>query len=88
LEPSLLQAEQLQLPQPVLVGEVFYSMDHLCGPPLDVFQQYNWNYPSPCSPSRNLVIDLNINEIKHKDKKHVEMDEQKDVEGGSGEMLH
>ena len=34
-EPSLLQAEQPQLPQPVVVGEVLQPFDHLCGPPLD-----------------------------------------------------
>jgi len=37
-EPSLLQAEQSQLPQPVLTGEVFQPSDHLCGPPLDPLQ--------------------------------------------------
>ena len=31
-EPSLLQAEQLQLPQPVLIGEVLQSSDHLRAP--------------------------------------------------------
>ena len=31
LEPSLLQAEQPQLPQPVLVAEVLQPSDHLCG---------------------------------------------------------
>ncbi|KAK4811312.1 LOW QUALITY PROTEIN: hypothetical protein QYF61_024448 [Mycteria americana] len=38
-EPSLLQAEQLQLSQPVLVGEVFQPSDHFRGPPLDPLQQ-------------------------------------------------
>ena len=33
-EPSLFQAEQPQLSQPVLTGEVFHSLDHFCGPPL------------------------------------------------------
>ena len=31
LEPSLFQAEQPQLPQPVLIGEVFHSLDRFCG---------------------------------------------------------
>jgi len=35
LESSLLQAEQPQLSQPFLVGEVFQSSDRFCGPPLD-----------------------------------------------------
>ncbi|KAK4832884.1 hypothetical protein QYF61_026434 [Mycteria americana] len=38
-EPSLLQAEQPQLSQPFLTGEVFHSSDHFCGPPLDLLQQ-------------------------------------------------
>jgi len=36
LEPSLLQAEQVQLPQPVFVGEVLQPSEHLCGPSLDL----------------------------------------------------
>ena len=32
---SLLQAEQHQLPQPVLIGEVLQPLDHPCGPCLD-----------------------------------------------------
>ncbi|KAK4813629.1 hypothetical protein QYF61_014389, partial [Mycteria americana] len=39
LEPSLLQAEQPQLSQPVLVGEVLQPSDHFCDPPLDSLQQ-------------------------------------------------
>ena len=38
-EPSLVQADQPQLSQPVLVGEVFQPSDHCCGPPLDLLQQ-------------------------------------------------
>ena len=38
-EPSLLQAEQPQLSQPVLTGEVFHSSDLFCDPPLDPLQQ-------------------------------------------------
>ena len=38
-QPSLLQAEQAQLPQPVFVGEVLQPSDHLCVPPLDPLQQ-------------------------------------------------
>ena len=38
-ETSLLQAEQPQLSQPVLTGEVFYPSDQFCAPPLDVLQQ-------------------------------------------------
>ncbi|KAK4832223.1 hypothetical protein QYF61_021070 [Mycteria americana] len=38
-ESSLLQAEQAQLSQPVLTGEVLQSSDRLRGPPLDSLQQ-------------------------------------------------
>jgi len=37
-EPSLLQAEQPQLSQPFLTGEVLQPSDHLRGPPLDPLQ--------------------------------------------------
>ncbi|KAK4831476.1 hypothetical protein QYF61_017724 [Mycteria americana] len=39
LEPSLLQAEQPQLSQPIFIGEVLQPSDHLCGLPLDSLQQ-------------------------------------------------
>ena len=38
-EPSLLQAEQPQLSQPVPVGEVLQPSDHLCGLSLGLLQQ-------------------------------------------------
>ena len=38
LEPSLLQAEHPQLPQPVLIGKVLQPSDHLSDPPLDPLQ--------------------------------------------------
>ena len=38
-EPSLLQAEEPQLSQPLLVEEVLQPSDHLRVPPLDVIQQ-------------------------------------------------
>ena len=38
-ELSLLQAEQLHLSQPFLIGELFHPLDHFCGPPLDMLQQ-------------------------------------------------
>ncbi|KAK4831893.1 LOW QUALITY PROTEIN: hypothetical protein QYF61_020040 [Mycteria americana] len=38
-QPSLLQAEQPQLSQPVLIGEVLHPSDHFHGPPLDSLQQ-------------------------------------------------
>ena len=38
-QPSPLQAEQPQLSQPFLIGEVFHPSDHVCGPPLDPLHQ-------------------------------------------------
>ena len=40
-QPSLLQTEQPQLPQPFLIGEVFQHSDQFCGPPLDPLQHFN-----------------------------------------------
>ena len=39
MEPSLLQAEQAQLPQPFLIGEVLQPCDCPRAPPLDLFQE-------------------------------------------------
>lgn len=39
LEPSLLQAEQSQMSQPVFIGEALQLLDYLCGLPLNSFQQ-------------------------------------------------
>ena len=38
---SLPQAEQTQLSQPVLTGEVVQSSDGFCVPPLDLLQQFH-----------------------------------------------
>ena len=35
-DPSLLQAEQLQISQPFFIGEVFHPSDHFCGLHLDL----------------------------------------------------
>ena len=40
-EPSVLQVDEPQLSQPILIEEVLQHSDHLCGPPLDLFQQLN-----------------------------------------------
>lgn len=39
MEPSFLQMEQAQLPQPFLGGEVLQPCDHPRAPPLDLFQE-------------------------------------------------
>lgn len=36
---------------------------------------------SPSAPSRNFVVDLSADRIKQKDKRHVEVDESKEVKG-------
>ena len=38
-QPSLLQAEQAQLPQPLFIGETLHSPHHPRSPPLDSLQQ-------------------------------------------------
>ena len=38
-EPFLLQPKQIQLPQPVSIGEVLQPFAHLCSPPLDLLTQ-------------------------------------------------
>lgn len=44
LKPSLLHSEQLQVSQPVFVGEVLHPWDHFCSPPLDVLHQVRISY--------------------------------------------
>jgi len=38
---SLLQVEQVQLPQSFITEEMFRYSDHLCGPSLDPLQKLN-----------------------------------------------
>jgi len=40
-EPSLLQAEQSQLTQPVFTGEMLQHLEHLCVSPLDSFSYFH-----------------------------------------------
>ena len=39
LEPSVLQAKQVQFPQPFFIRELLQPSDHLSGSPLDSFQE-------------------------------------------------
>ncbi|KAK4818126.1 hypothetical protein QYF61_006213 [Mycteria americana] len=55
LEPSLLQAEQPHLSQPVFIGEVFQPSDHFCGPPLDLLQQVHL-FPVLRAPELDAVL--------------------------------
>ena len=43
-DPSFLQTAQPQLSQPVLIEDVFYPLDHFCGPPLDTLQHVHVSY--------------------------------------------
>ena len=70
LEPSLLQAEQPQLSQPVLIGEVFYFVDHLCGPSLVVLQ---WVQVSPAlrTPYPDAVLQVRHHQHRAEGKDHL-----------------
>ena len=54
---SLLQAEQAQLLQTVVIGEVLQPADHLCGPPVDPLQQLHIA-PLLGTPGLNAVLSL------------------------------
>ncbi|KAK4816767.1 hypothetical protein QYF61_022765 [Mycteria americana] len=54
-EPSLLQAEQPQLSQPFLIGEVLQPSHHFCGPPLDLLQQLHV-FPVLRAPELDAVL--------------------------------
>jgi len=57
---SLIHAEQPQLSQPVLIEEVFHSMDHFYGPPLVCSPQMLWNHqlkiPKGLTNSRDVSL--------------------------------
>ena len=55
MKPSLLQAEQPQLSQPFLIGEVLHLSDHFCGPPLDPLQQVHV-FPVLRGPELDVVL--------------------------------
>ena len=59
LEPSLLQAEEPQLSQPILIGEVFHPLDHFSDPPLHALQQV---YVSPVirTPQPDIALQVRI----------------------------
>jgi len=64
--PSLLQAEEHQLFQPVLVGEVFHSVDHFCGPTLHVLQQV---CVSPVQSTLHLDAVLQVRPHQHREER-------------------
>jgi len=62
-ELSVLQAEQPQLSQPVLLGEMFRPLDHFCGPALDALQQV---YVSPVLRTPHLDAVLQVSPHQHR----------------------
>jgi len=70
LKPSLSQAEQPQLSQPVFIGEIFHSLDPFCCPPMDVFQQV---YVSPVlrTPYLDKVLPLRSHRQRAKGQDHL-----------------
>ncbi|XP_075282414.1 zinc transporter ZIP13 isoform X2 [Opisthocomus hoazin] len=69
-EPSLLQAEQPQLPQPVLIGEVLQPSDHLRGPPLDPLQHIHV-LPMLGAPELDAVLQVGSHESGVKGQNHL-----------------
>ncbi|KAK4825808.1 hypothetical protein QYF61_002413 [Mycteria americana] len=59
LQPSLLQAEQPQLSQPVFTAQVLQPSDHFCGPPLDSLQQVHV-FPVLRAPELDAVLQPRI----------------------------
>ncbi|KAK4810749.1 hypothetical protein QYF61_007723 [Mycteria americana] len=52
-------AEQPQLSQPFLIGEVFHPSDHFCGPPLDPLQQVHV-FPVLRTPELDAVLQCTL----------------------------
>ncbi|KAK4831174.1 LOW QUALITY PROTEIN: hypothetical protein QYF61_015644 [Mycteria americana] len=70
LEPSLLQAEQPQLSQPVLVGEVLQPSDHFHGPPLDPLQQLHV-FPLLRAPELDTVLQMSSHQSRGEGQNHL-----------------
>ncbi|XP_068253163.1 ubiquitin-conjugating enzyme E2 W isoform X1 [Nyctibius grandis] len=69
-EPSLLQAEEPQLSQPVFIGEVLQPFDHHRGPPLDSFQQLHVLLMLG-APEMNAVLQVGSHESRVKGQNHL-----------------
>jgi len=56
--------------QPVLVGKVFYPLNHFCGPPLDALQQV---YISPVlrTPHLNVALQVRFHQSKAEGQDHL-----------------
>ena len=69
-EPSFLQAEQPQLPQPVLIGEVLQPSDYLRCPPLDTLQHIHV-LPMLGAPELDAVVQVGSHESGIKGQNHL-----------------
>ncbi|KAK4822675.1 hypothetical protein QYF61_019042 [Mycteria americana] len=69
-EPSLLQAKQPQLSQPVFIGVVLQPSDHLCGPPLDSLQQVHVLLMLG-TPEPNAVLQVGSHESRVEGENHL-----------------
>ncbi|KAK4831083.1 hypothetical protein QYF61_015281 [Mycteria americana] len=69
-EPSLLQAEQPQLSQPFLIGDVFHPSDHFCGPPLDPLQQVHV-FPVLRAPELDAVLQVGSHQSRVEGQNHL-----------------
>ena len=61
---SLLQAEQPQLSQPFLIGEVLQPSDHVCGPPLHPLQNIHV-LPMLGAPELGTVLRWGFTRVEH-----------------------
>ncbi|KAK4816418.1 hypothetical protein QYF61_016854 [Mycteria americana] len=66
----LFKAEQPQLSQPVLIGEVFQPPDHFCGPPLDPLQQVHV-FPVLRAPELDAVLQVGSHQSAAEGQNHL-----------------
>ncbi|KAK4827094.1 hypothetical protein QYF61_014196 [Mycteria americana] len=62
--------EQPQLSQPVLIGEVFHSSDHFCGPPPDPLQQLHV-FPVLRAPELDAVLQVGSHQSRAEGQNHL-----------------
>ncbi|KAK4812348.1 hypothetical protein QYF61_017125 [Mycteria americana] len=63
-------AEQPQLSQPVLVGEVFHPSDHFCGPSLDPLQQVHV-FPVLRAPELDTILQVGSHQGRAEGQDHL-----------------
>ncbi|KAK4825966.1 hypothetical protein QYF61_003535 [Mycteria americana] len=64
------QAEQPQLSQPFLIGEVLQPSDHFCGPLLDPLQQVHL-FPVPRTPELDAVLQVGSHQSRVEGQNHL-----------------